>query len=41
MCPRVFPEEIRSFATEAKGRVESAFDRIAQIAYLRSAADSK
>lgn len=37
--PTVFPEEIRHFATEAKGRVEAAFDRIAEIARARSTMD--
>jgi hypothetical protein len=30
--PRVFPQEIRRFATEARERVEGMFDRVAQIA---------
>jgi len=30
--PTEFPEEIRRFATEARGRVEASFDRVAEIA---------
>lgn len=34
--PTVFPGEIRMFAREAKGRVESAFNRVAEIAREQS-----
>jgi hypothetical protein len=36
--PRIFPEEIRRFASEARGRVEGMFDHVAQIARSRTRA---
>lgn len=37
-APRVFPEEIRRFTAEARGRIEAAFDRVAEIAREQAAA---
>lgn len=39
--PTEFPEEIRRFATEARGRVEASFDRVAEIAREQAASRMK
>jgi hypothetical protein len=39
--PIVFPEEIRRFAAEARGRIENAFDRVAEIAREQAVARNR